>query len=69
MRLHLHALVYMIPLQKHSLDIHWAFLPHFLVPAFMGFSLQEFSPILSTFVTPVLASQIHVQLGDISICR
>lgn len=70
MTLYLHALVWMIPLQKLTLDIHWAFLTPFLVPAFMGFSLQEFSfPISSASVTPVLASQMHVQLGDISICR
>lgn len=70
MRLYLRALVYITPLQKLSLDIHWAFLPPFLVPAFVGFGLQEFPfPMLSAFVTPVLTSQIHVQLGDISICR
>jgi len=60
----------MIPLQKLGLDIHWAFLPPFLVPSFLGFSLQEFSfPVLSAFVTPVLASQVHIQLGDNPICR
>lgn len=70
MRLYLHALVWMICLQKLSLDIHWAFLPLPLVPAFMASSLQECSfPILSAFVTPVLASQLHAQLVDSSACR
>lgn len=41
-----------------------------LVPAFMASSLQECSfPILSAFVTPVLASQLHAQLVDSSACR
>lgn len=53
-----------------SLDIHWAFLPPPLVPAFMASSPQECSfPILSAFVTPALASQLHAQLVDSSTCR